>query len=152
MPIRNSVKAIVVQDGKILLTKNQDNEGVFYLCPGGGQEYKEDFCAALNRECLEEVGASVEIGELQFIREYIGERHEYAESDADVHQVEFYFSCKIKDLQGGKPVLPDEHQIGTEWVPLEELTNLRVYPMEMRENLLENSKGKKTPIYLGCMN
>jgi len=41
--IRNSVKAIIIVDGKLLLTKNQDIEGYFYLCPGGGQEHGETF-------------------------------------------------------------------------------------------------------------
>jgi 8-oxo-dGTP diphosphatase len=49
---------------KILLTKNQDDEGYFYLFPGGGQEHGETIHNALLRECMEEVGEEVEIGEL----------------------------------------------------------------------------------------
>lgn len=41
MQIRNSVKALIIEDDKILLTKNQDIEGNFYLCPGGGQNMLE---------------------------------------------------------------------------------------------------------------
>lgn len=59
--IRNSVKAIIIVDGKLLLTKNQDDEGYFYLCPGGGQEHGETFHKTLQRECLEEIGSSVQI-------------------------------------------------------------------------------------------
>lgn len=36
--IRNSAKAIIIKDGRILLTKNEDQFGTFYLLPGGGQE------------------------------------------------------------------------------------------------------------------
>lgn len=36
MKIRNSAKGIVIKEDKILLTKNQDNEGYFYIYPGGG--------------------------------------------------------------------------------------------------------------------
>lgn len=56
MYIRNSAKAIIINEDKILLTKNQDNEGYFYLYPGGGQEYRETLHDALIRECIEEVG------------------------------------------------------------------------------------------------
>ena len=35
MAIRNSAKAIIIQGEKVLLTKNQDNDGYFYLFPGG---------------------------------------------------------------------------------------------------------------------
>ncbi len=60
--IRNSVKAIILVDGEILLIKNKISEEHFYLCPGGGQEHGETFHATLQRECLEEICASVHIG------------------------------------------------------------------------------------------
>lgn len=95
MGIRNSVKAVIIEGNHVLLTKNEDDEGVFYLFPGGGQEPSESFHDALQRECLEEIGLGVEIGELVFIREYIGKNHEYAATDSLIHQVEFYFKCKL---------------------------------------------------------
>ncbi|WP_328824259.1 NUDIX hydrolase [Metabacillus schmidteae] len=51
MNIRNSSKAIIMNsDGdKILLTKNRDREGFFYLCPGGGQEHGETLHEALKK-------------------------------------------------------------------------------------------------------
>ena len=44
--IRNSAKAIIIKDEKILLTKNQDTLGIFYLLPGGGQEPGESIVEA----------------------------------------------------------------------------------------------------------
>ena len=41
MVIRNSVKAIIIQDNKLLVTKLQDEDGMYYLLPGGGQEVGE---------------------------------------------------------------------------------------------------------------
>ena len=41
MTIRISVKAIILSDNKLLLTKNEDEQGYFYLYPGGGQEHGE---------------------------------------------------------------------------------------------------------------
>lgn len=54
-PIRNSAKAIIMEDEKILLTVNKDDAGLFYLCPGGGQEHSESLRQAVIRECLEEI-------------------------------------------------------------------------------------------------
>lgn len=71
--IRNSVKAIIIMNGEILLTKNQDPEGFFYLFPGGGQEHGETFHEALQRECLEEIGSSVQIGSF-YLSENISEK------------------------------------------------------------------------------
>jgi 8-oxo-dGTP pyrophosphatase MutT (NUDIX family) len=56
-----------------------------------GEELKD----AVARECIEEIGCSVEVKDIIHIREYIGKNHEFAEWDSEVHQVEFYFDCSI---------------------------------------------------------
>lgn len=94
-PIRNSAKAVILHEGKLLLTKNQDPEGIYYLFPGGGQEPTEELKDAVVRECVEEIGQAVEVGELLFVREYIGKNHQFAEWDHEVHQVEFYYRCRL---------------------------------------------------------
>lgn len=149
--IRNSVKAIIIVDGKLLLTKNQDIEGYFYLCPGGGQEHVETFHRTLQRECLEEIGSSVHIGELLFIREYIGQNHEHAAFDADVHQVEYYFLCQV-NTQTCQPTNPDSLQIGTQWIPIEKLHTYRLYPKALTQPLQKFIRGQQTTIYLGDVN
>ncbi|MGM9988724.1 MAG: NUDIX domain-containing protein [Bacillaceae bacterium] len=152
MHIRNSVKALIIQDGKILLTKNKDDEGFFYLCPGGGQDHGETFHETLKRECLEEIGQSIEIGELLFIREYIGKNHEFAAFDAHVHQVEYYFSCNLKKDGATEPLQPDKDQVGIEWVPIQELMAYRLYPKGLRKYIMQHVNGENTPIYLGAIN
>ena len=151
MPIRNSIKAIIIENGKILLTKNQDTDGIFYLCPGGGQEHGETFHTALTRECIEEIGYSITIGELLFIREYIGKNHEHATFDSHVHQIEFYFLCHLKN-QTQSPTNPDCFQIGIEWIPIENLLAYQLYPKELIRYLQQFATGKKSPIYLGDIN
>ncbi|WP_341302667.1 NUDIX domain-containing protein [Lysinibacillus sp. FSL H8-0500] len=149
--IRNSVKAILIVDNHLLLTKNQDAEGYFYLCPGGGQEHGETFHTTLLRECLEEIGASVVIGELLFIREYIGKNHEHAAFDAHAHQIEYYFLCQLNDITY-QPIQPDSHQVGIEWVPLDQLASYRLYPKALILQLQQYRQGQKTAIYLGDVN
>ncbi len=55
--IRNAVKAIIIEDGKILLCKYKDKDGIFYACIGGGQDPFEDMQTALKGECKEEMTA-----------------------------------------------------------------------------------------------
>lgn len=61
-----------------------------YIFAGGGQEVGETFVEALQRECYEELGAKINVGELVWIREYIGKNREFADCDYDVHQIEYY--------------------------------------------------------------
>ncbi|MGG1482846.1 NUDIX domain-containing protein [Peribacillus castrilensis] len=153
MSIRNSAKAIIISGDKILLTKNQDDEGYFYLFPGGGQEHGETIHNALLRECMEEVGEEVEIGELLHIREYIGKNHEHSSFDFHVHQVEYYFVCNlVKEKNDKAPTNPDSHQVGVEWIHINDLLQYRIYPKELRKYIIQHVNHQKSPVYLGDIN
>ena len=154
MRIRNSAKAIIIQRKMVLLTKNQDTDGYFYLFPGGGQEHGETIQQALIRECMEEVGQQVEIGELLHVREYIGKNHKHASADFDVHQVEYYFISKIvNEIKSNiEPSNPDSHQVGIEWIAINDLPEYRVYPKTLRKYIIKHLNGVKSPVYLGDIN
>ncbi|MDG5472189.1 NUDIX domain-containing protein [Jeotgalibacillus sp. ET6] len=151
--IRSSIKAIILSNQRVLLTKNRDEEGDFYLSPGGGQEHGETFHETLKRECMEETGFEIEIGEVLFIREYIGKNHEHSAFDSQVHQVEVYFICHLKDENcSPTPLSPDSNQIGIEWVALSEMDSYRIYPKTLKEQIASYTKNKALPIYLGDVN
>lgn len=149
--IRNSAKAIIIKDNKVLLTKNKDAQGIFYLLPGGGQNPFETMKEALVRECLEEISAKVKVNNLRFIREYIGRNHEFSDKDFDFHQVEYMFECELIEpvtLEAGH--LPDDMQIGVSWVKLNQLDNIRLYPRILKEKLINDTR--KDMVYLGDVN
>ena len=51
MPVRNSAKAIVVNDGKILVNRCISKFGEYYALPGGGQHTGE----MLNETVINEI-------------------------------------------------------------------------------------------------
>ncbi len=105
------------------------------------------------RECLEETGLHISVGELLLVRDYTSTHHEFAEDDLDTHQVEFMFRCQVS--QGGARVgeLPDKWQTGVEWVPVTELDDIRLYPSAIVQPLKNIAGGKPTGIcYLGDVN
>lgn len=53
--IRNSAKAIVIKDGKLLAIKISDGREEWYILPGGGQESEELLPQAVEREVAEEI-------------------------------------------------------------------------------------------------
>ncbi|TCZ81293.1 NUDIX domain-containing protein [Paenibacillus albiflavus] len=149
-PIRNSAKAIIIENDQLLLTKNEDQEGHFYIFPGGGQEKFEELKDTVIRECLEEIGCQVSVKDIVYIREYIGRNHEFADWDQDVHQVEFYFECEILNKADAfKPTNPDDTQIGIEWIDIDKLNEIRLYPQGLT-GILRNKVTK--PSYLGDIN
>ncbi|PYI55107.1 NUDIX domain-containing protein [Paenibacillus flagellatus] len=150
-PIRNSAKAIIRRDGKLLLTKNKDAEGYFFLFPGGGQEPGEQLSDAVVRECIEETGRTVSVGELVHVREYIGKNHQFAEWDSDIHQVEFYFLCELTDAEerAFDGHNPDSAQVGVEWIEIDRLDDIRLYPQTLIGLIRGGSTGRT---YLGDAN
>ena len=149
---RNSCKAVIVKDGKILLTLNHDDTGDFYLLPGGGQKFGETLLQAMQREVMEETGWVVEPGELILVRDYIGANHEFARWEADVHQTELIFrAVPIRHVE--QALLPDPWQIGVEWVESHRLQSIRLYPSILKEDLPKIiSDTYRGPIYLGDTN
>lgn len=153
MTIRNSVKALIIHQEKLLVTKQYDHGGYFYILPGGGQEHGENLHETLERECIEEINVEVEIGKLVFVREYIGKNHEF-DFDTNVHQIEYMFLCQVIDefskIENG--TAPDPNQIGVEWIPISEILHYRMYPLSMRKFIIDFVSGKEVPVYLGDIN
>ncbi len=150
-PIRVAPKAVIVQDGKLLAIKNRDAEGFWYILPGGGQEPGEPLDDALRRECREEAGIDVQVGALLYARDYIGRNHEFAAQQADVHQLELMFACTVE--AGQTPTVgavPDNDQVGVEWLDLRTLNAYRLYP-KILQGLLAEPLPPGAP-YLGDVN
>jgi 8-oxo-dGTP pyrophosphatase MutT (NUDIX family) len=151
-PIRNSAKAIIIEQGKLLAIQNRDAAGDWYILPGGGQHPGETLVEALKRECLEEVNVAVVVGDLCLVREYIGSHHEFAEHDAAVHEIEFMFNCTL--APGAVPGIgtePDSAQTGFAWLDLAHLERWRLYPAILR-TLLPQRANPPHPVYLGDVN
>jgi 8-oxo-dGTP diphosphatase len=149
MLLRNSAKAFIVESGKLLLLK-KERLTAYYVLPGGGQEPGETLGEAVKRECLEELGLTIEAGPLLYIREYMAARHEYAHANSGIHQVEFAFACRIAGHGTGDPTGKDQYQTGWEWVPLPDVRSYPFFPSRVRD--LIDGKGYTGPVYLGEVN
>jgi ADP-ribose pyrophosphatase YjhB (NUDIX family) len=151
MYIRVSAKAIIIQGDRLLAIQKQDPAGNYYILPGGVQNPGETLHQALQRECLEEASVAVGPSELRFVREYIGQHHEFAAWDGDLHQLELMFTCQtLARAHPRQGSLPDEDQTGVAWLPLERLDEFRLYPLALIPHLVQ--PGEEKPIYLGDVN
>jgi len=101
---------------------------------------------------MEEISAKVKIGDILFVRDYIGKNHEFAEWDKDVHQIEYMFECSIlNEEELGNGSVPDTAQIGFEWLDISTMGNYRIYPAVLKDYLGENGK-KVDKVYMGDVN
>lgn len=149
-PVRNAVKAVIIREGHILLTVNYDGKKTLYLLPGGGQEPEETMEQALQRECLEEIGTAVDVGDMLWVREFFGSRYDWPEFHG-LHQVEFMFACELDaEAVPHMGAEGDTWQTGVEWVPLDDLAGIVFYPEALKPLLVRYAKdGQTGRTYLG---
>ena len=139
--IRNSAKALIIKDGKMLATKINDNGDVFYIMPGGGQDVGELLPDAVKRECAEEMGIVVEPISLVFVIEGL-----HGES---FHRVDLVFLCEYKGAIPHAMISGDNNQIGYEWLSIQELMSIPLYPSKLRSQIMRLYNHEKTDVYLG---
>ena len=141
--VRTSAKALVIRDGHMLAIKLEDNDGVFYIMPGGGQHAGELLPAAAEREVAEETGIAVKANDAVFIIEGAqGEEH---------HRVDVVFRCDYLGFVNAQSH-PDNNQIGYEWLDIKTLNRAPLYPSKLRRPIMNLYEGKNTAVYLGNEN
>lgn len=127
--IEPSAKAVIVEDGRILLLRYEDTSfdlGTWYSLPGGRQKFGSDLRETLRRECQEEIQADVDVRSLIGVREYIHANHELAGKGRDQHKIEFMFKCDL--LSRPESTGDDADQEAIEWVSLDALSDATVFP------------------------
>ena len=148
--VRVSAKGVIIENGELFVMHHLGTDGAYYLLPGGGQRSGESLIAAVKRECFEEAGIQVSVGDVIFVRDYIEDNHEFAGRKPGFHQVEIMFRCEIlDDSDAGNGEQMDERQIGVSWLPLDDLDQYPLYPSVLKKVLPENKMGS---IYLGDVN
>jgi len=148
--VRVSAKAVIIEDNQLLVMEHNGDDGIYYILPGGGQRNGEDLVSTIKRECFEEAGIEISVGDVLYLRDYIEGNHEFAGHKPGFHQVEIMFSCRMLDqnvLGGGEKM--DERQIGTAWLPMNSLKQYALYPAVLKE-VITDAENKR--IYLGDVN
>ena len=141
--IRTSAKALVIRDGRMLAIRLHDQDGDFYIMPGGGQNAGELLPAAVEREVAEETGIAVKAGDAVFIIE--GEKGE------ESHRVDIVFRCEYLGETDAERHT-DWNQTGYDWLDIATLNKAPLYPSKLRRLIMNLAAGKEAPVYLGNEN
>ena len=153
---RNSIKAVIIEGGRILLTVNQDPWGEFLLLPGGGQHFGETMREAVTRECREELNAEVLVGDLIGAREYIGAHHDVRRGGfaRPPGRADVLSAAWRRAPSRATAITPTTGvtgpRTGIEWVALADLPGRRLYPAALREWLPALPEPERR--YLGDVN
>jgi ADP-ribose pyrophosphatase YjhB (NUDIX family) len=144
----NTVKAIILKDQSVLMIKKAyENDRFVYTLPGGTQESGENLEETLLREVEEEVAAAVNI--IRLLHVYEHRRKSRTEPGAMKHKIEFAFLCELAgNYEPQIGLLPDANQVATEWVGIDKLAKLNLYPHVLLE-VLSVLPLESNPHYMG---
>ena len=124
--IRNNARAIAIKNGNILLVKNIKKN--FYFLPGGGLEFGETLQDAVKREFEEEANLT----NLN-VKSVIGIFENIFIDDQKYHTIENLVEVEILD----ENVVSVEDHISFEWVPIEQITEIKYYPTLLGVKILD---------------
>ncbi len=127
------VRAIIIDQDRILLIKRIKKSSTYWVLPGGGLEHGETEEEAVTRECKEELGVDIAVeGYFDIIKtEYLGQEQE-----------NLFYVCKIiggevgtgdgPEFQGGD-YYEGEHI--PEWLSTEEFKEKDIKPDGIKEKI-----------------
>ena len=139
--VRNSAKALIIKDDKMLAVKISDGKEEWYIMPGGGQDVGELLPEAACREVAEEMGVKIEVKDLVFVIEGIhGEKS---------HRVDLVFLCEYKGKIENAILQGDTNQVGYDWLDIKTLNTTPLYPSKLRRQIMNLYEGKEYRVYLG---
>lgn len=144
MSARNSAKAVIINNGKLLVNRCESRFGEYYTLPGGGQKSGEMLTETVRRELLEETGYSVTPIRLSGIYERISEGRD----EGLCHKIYFIFLCRLNSGERCTPSEIDRFQIDSVWIPLREVASRNLFPRAIRDNI-RSLTGYGETIYIG---
>jgi 8-oxo-dGTP diphosphatase len=142
--IRVSARALVIENGSVLLVEYFDSTGLHFNLPGGGVEPGESLAEAMLREVREETSAEVEPGPLLWVVEYEPGRNR--QWGGPTPALSFIFAARLKPGRPAHlPETPDTHQTGVRWVPLANLAEVELLPHIANQILAYAASGESGP-------
>ncbi len=132
------VRAVIIQNGSVLLIHRVKPDREYWVFPGGGLK-KTDATPqdGLKRECLEELGVTIEVGDL-----FKEEIYDFSLEK----QIELFYLCRITGGKIGTGTGPeftrDPGQSGTyepQWILISDLNSKNVQPTTIRNMVVSVS-------------
>lgn len=144
------VGGILIRNGRVLL--QQCNEEKSYAVPGGHVNFGEISKDAVIREFKEETGFDVKVERLLWIGELF-----FPRDAKPCHQICMYFLielCHKTEIQLDNSFFAEDElerkkvSLKFSWIPLKELEDIELYPLGIKEKLLNLSDSIEHFVYI----
>ncbi len=133
---------VLIENNHLLVMKYQYGEQFIYNLPGGNPDPSELLSETITRECMEELGIDVEVGDMLLMGQVSG-----SEQRDDVLHILFE-----GELLAGIPELQVDETSALEvlWMPIEQIAHVIMYP-NVGENLLDLILTQQKGKYIGTI-
>ncbi len=129
---KERARAIIKKDENILVIHRVNEQGDYYVFPGGAIKKNEDPSSAVAREVAEETSLEICVGKLFATYQY--------------KSLEYYFLCQyvsgvphLRPNSGEARVEDGNNKYEFEWIDTRKLKDLLLYPSEIRDRLIEEA-------------
>lgn len=133
--MRQAVRGIVVNEGKLLVMKRNKFGAEYYTLIGGGIEPDEEPESALRRELREETG--MQVGDVRLV---------FVEGAGEPYGTQYVYLC---EYAGGDPMLAHDSEEATlnadgqntyspQWLPLNALPEANFLSQSLKEALINS--------------
>jgi len=123
---------VLVRENKILVQREKN--GNEYALPGGNVQFGETSENALVRRYKAEIGADILCDRLIWVEELF-----WKWKNESAHGINFYYLISLKNDSdiADEPFdsCEDNHDVSFEWVAIEEIGNLVIYPNFIKEKI-----------------
>ena len=126
-------RAVIVHDNKILLCKTLDLDPNFYYLPGGHVGNGESASESLFRGLKEETGLECRIQQFLGCLEYGFEPEN--NKVCHNHEYNFVFKAESKHITSDKKIKCLKDYIEFVWIPLSEISNIKLRARSLKELL-----------------
>lgn len=151
MAIRCASKAIIVENGAVLLNRCKCEDGsIYYDLPGGGQKLYESLEQALIREVKEETGYDVCVNRFAALVEEINTNTDLREKYPEyTHRILHIFMASIIGNKNENPIEKDFCMEESVWVPLESIDSISETRPYCLKKILCNLPESDSALYFG---
>lgn len=131
-----SFRAVGILIDKDMVLVQSDNDE--YALPGGHVKIGETAEETLVREFFEETGLKIRCKRMIWCDESF-----FKQKDKDAHGIAFYYLIETSDniVHSHFTQLKDNCNIRLEWVKLDEVRNLNIYPYFIKDKITDLDKG-----------
>lgn len=135
-------RGVCLREGSILLAWHKKHQ--YYFLPGGHVEPGEAAAAALERECIEEMGTAVSCGDFILLFE-----HAWPNGETVQHELTTLFRMAWNAEDTSLVSCVDHLEF--QWVPVEELASVRFLPEALHASILALARNEAVPSFITTM-